>query len=129
MEDLQKMSEEPSVKNGLKRPERDEQGRFAQGNGGGPGRPKGFSITEKIREALQEVPEGQKLSYLEAFIKQILKKAIVDGDGPTQKLLWNYIDGLPRRTVDLIVDGEALAELTTFFRSFAKPVASGHVEQ
>lgn len=121
MEDLQRPDDAP-VKNGEKRPERDDMGRFAEGNAGGPGRPRGFSITERIRDALQEIPEGQKLSYLDAFIRQILKKAIIDGDGPTQKLLWNYIDGLPRRTVDLAVDGESLAELTTFFRLMARSV-------
>lgn len=118
MEDIKKL-EEVSVKNGDKRPKRGANGRFVEGNPGGPGRPAGLSITDKIREVLQEVPEGQKMSYLDAFVRQILKKAIIDGDGPTQKLLWNYIDGMPRARFDLGADRESLSELTRFFQDLA----------
>jgi len=60
------------------------------------GRPVGSrNFTTKVREALEKIAEGKDYTYEEAFIKSILKKAIVDGDASTQKLIWNYMDGLP----------------------------------
>jgi hypothetical protein len=93
------MSNEPtkSDANG----ERDEKGRFTQGNLGGPGRPKGLSITSLVRAELDKAPEGDESTYAELLIRQLLKKAIVDGDSSTQKLIWNYIDGLPQASLDV----------------------------
>jgi len=68
--------------------ERDEKGRFAKGNLGGPGRPKGLSITSLVRAELDKAPEGEEATYAELLIRQLLKKAIVEGDHPTQKLIW-----------------------------------------
>ena len=70
---------------------------FVKGQSGNPaGKPKGTrSFTTKVREALEKIADGKDYSYEEAFIKSILKKAIVDGDSSTQKLIWNYLDGLP----------------------------------
>ena len=34
-----------------------------------------------------------------AMIKRQLKQAINDGDTPTQKLIWNYLEGLPIETL------------------------------
>ena len=100
---------------------RDDKGHFLPGHGGipGAGRPKEISITELIKRELKKVPEGQQMSYAEAFVKKILKKAIMDDDGPTQKLLWNYVDGLPKANFGLEVDKESLAELTQFLREVA----------
>ena len=81
--------------------ERDEKGRFVQGNLGGPGRPKGLSITSLVRAELDKAPEGDESTYAELLIRQLLKKAIVDGDSSTQKLIWNYIDGLPQASLDV----------------------------
>lgn len=101
---------------------RNDKGQFVPGHlplpGGG--RPKEISITEVIKRELKSIPEGQRMSYLEIFVRQILKKAIIDGDGPTQKLLWNYVDGMPKVNFGFEVDKEALAELTKFFREAAK---------
>ena len=81
--------------------ERDEKGRFTQGNLGGPGRPKGLSITSLVRAELDKAPEDEESTYAELLIRQLLKKAIVDGDSSTQKLIWNYIDGLPQASLDV----------------------------
>ena len=81
--------------------ERDEKGRFTQGNLGGPGRPKGLSITSLVRAELDKAPEGDESTYAELLIRQLLKKAIVEGDSSTQKLIWNYIDGLPQASLDV----------------------------
>lgn len=67
------------------------------------GRPKGsgISITTEIKRKLKERPPGEdKTTYLELLINRILKQAIQDGDQQMIKNLWNYIDGLPRQTID-----------------------------
>lgn len=104
------------------KPARDERGRLLPGNTANPnGRPPGsFSLTAMLKELLQEVPEGQKLTYAQAFIKKMLHKAINEGDEQTQKLIMNYIEGLPRQPIDLGVDKESLSELTQFFKILAE---------
>jgi uncharacterized protein YehS (DUF1456 family) len=60
------------------------------------GRPVGSkNFTTKVRAALEKIAEGKDYTYEEAFVKSILKKAIVDGDASTQRMIWNYLDGLP----------------------------------
>lgn len=76
---------------------RDEKGRFKPGMSGNPaGKPPGsISLTTKLKKELEKMPQGQKITYLDALVKQILKKAIVDGDQQMIKLIWNYLDGAP----------------------------------
>lgn len=115
------------INNGEKSENRDEKGRFVRGHGGGPGRPKGsinLSITERLKAELQRVPEGQKIDYADAFVKKIMKQAVIDGDQPTQKLIMNYVDGLPRQNIDFGVDREGLEELTEMFKAMANKTES-----
>jgi hypothetical protein len=79
---------------------RDNKGRFKEGAKGGPGRPKGISITEAVRDRLGQVPEGQQITYLEAILRKILKKAISDEDGSMITKIWNYIDGMPKQAIE-----------------------------
>ena len=66
------------------------------------GRPEGsLSITILVRKALAEKPEGEDgKTYVEQFVQKLLDQAIKKGDTTTQKMIWNYIDGLPRETLD-----------------------------
>lgn len=81
---------------------RDEQGRFLPGHSGNyKGKPRGsLSITARIKEELEKMPEGQKISYLEALIKIILQKALVEKDQNMIKTIWQFIDGMPKQHVD-----------------------------
>jgi len=83
---------------------------FKEGQSGNPnGRPKGTqNFTTKVRVALEKIAEGKNYTYEEAFIKSILKKGIVDGDPAIIRLIWNYLDGLPKQTMDLTSDGERI---------------------
>jgi hypothetical protein len=84
-------------------------GLFQEGNPGGPGRPAGSrSFTTKVREALEKIAEGKDYTYEEAFIKSILKKGIVDGDSATQRLIWNYLDGMPQQRTDITSGGKVI---------------------
>jgi len=78
-------------------------GKFVKGNPGG-GRPKGSrSFTTKVKLALEKIADGKSSTYEEELIKSILEKA-VSGDFATQKLIWNYLDGLPRQEKILLGD-------------------------
>jgi len=72
-------------------------GTFGPGNVANPnGRPKGsLSITAEIKKKLEEIPEGQKVTYLQLLISRIMKQAIQDGDQQMIKQIWNSVDGLP----------------------------------
>jgi hypothetical protein len=67
------------------------------------GRPLGQrNFTTKIREALEKIADSDKdITNEVLLIKSILKKAIVDGDSTTQKLIWNYLDGMPSQSMQL----------------------------
>lgn len=61
--------------------------------------PKGYSITEMMREMLANEPE----------LKKALGQAIIDkaktGDTQAIKLLWNYMDGMPIQGVEHTGEG------------------------
>ena len=80
----------------------DERGKFKEGHPKVGGKEKGSkSFTTKVKEALEKIAEGKDYTYEEAFIKSILKKGIVDGDSATQRLIWNYLDGMPSQKTDI----------------------------
>ena len=68
-------------------------GKFVPGN---PGKPLGTrSFTTKVREALEKIADGKDYTYEEAFIKAIMKKAIVDQDTSMMRTVWEQLDGKP----------------------------------
>lgn len=76
--------------------------RFKKGQSGNPkGRPPGsVSITTEIKKRLQEMPDGQKKTYLELLINRILKLGVVDGNEQMIKVIWNYVDGMPNQLLE-----------------------------
>lgn len=80
------------------------------------GRPPGTkNFTTKVREALAKIADGKEYTYEEALIKSVLKKAIVDGDSTMQRIIWNYLDGLPAQRVDVTSDGKPIPILAHVF--------------
>lgn len=77
--------------------------------------PKGYSITEMMKEMLTSQPEIKK-----AIGQSIAKKAL-QGDVTALKLLWNYLDGMPKQdgTLDMTSGGEKIANNVTV--TFVKP--------
>ena len=93
------MSEE-TIKTSDNKPQRDEKGRLLPGNTANPnGRP-AFSLTSILKEELQNIPEGEKVSRAISVMRKILKQA-EDGDATSQKLVMNYIEGMPRQNIGL----------------------------
>lgn len=78
--------------------------------------PASKNFTTKVREALEKIADGKEYTYEEALIKSVLKKAIVDGDTSTQRLIWNYLDGMPKQSLE--VDGSL--DLTTVLQENLK---------
>jgi hypothetical protein len=105
---------------------------FKKGTSGNPaGRPKGsVSITEAIKRKLEEVfiPPGTtdeernkiKRTHLEAIVDTVMENALILKDPRTIKDVWNYIDGLPKATIEVGGDKESLETLTEYFKSVAK---------
>lgn len=96
---------------------------------GGPslnpaGRPKGsFSLVEMIRKKLEEVDDTDtnKRTYAEILIAKIVEQGAKSTDTTTQKLIMNYLEGLPKATLNIGGDKDSLEALTEFFRGVAKP--------
>lgn len=84
--------------------------KFKKGETGNPnGRPKKEdSLTEVMRTYLQEIPEGQTRTRKELFVDKSFQKAS-EGDPTFAKLVWNYIDGMPKQAVDVTSGGEKLS--------------------
>jgi len=100
------MSEE-HTKTSENKPERDEKGRLLPGNTANPnGRPPGsLSLVSILKNELQIVPEGEKVSRAIAIIRKIATQA-EEGDRHSQKLIMNYIDGMPRQNIGLEHSGK-----------------------
>ncbi|RMD73087.1 MAG: hypothetical protein D6822_00125 [Cyanobacteria bacterium J149] len=76
---------------------RNAKGQFKRGVSGNPsGRPKkGYSITEWFRSMMKAKPEVR-----DAIGKKIIEKAL-KGDITAMKLIWNYMDGLPKQSHEI----------------------------
>lgn len=80
--------------------------RFKVGEVNNPaGRPKGsgvgVNLTTILKKRLLEVPKDHVKTYAELFIDSILYQAFVLNDQKAMRLIFNYVDGLPRQTIGL----------------------------
>ena len=81
--------------------DRDDKGRFKQGNKQSKGRPKGsLSINDELRKLLKKKDAKSGKSYLEAMAIKILKEAM-EGNERLMIELWQQIDGKARQAVDV----------------------------
>lgn len=77
------------------------------------GRPKkGYSITEWFQEMLNSDPEIKNELGL-----AILAKA-KQGDPTALKLVWNYMDGMPKQSSDITSNGETIKGNVIIFQDF-----------
>jgi hypothetical protein len=53
-----------------------------------------------LQARLQEVPAGQRKTYAEGVVDVVLRKAL-EGNAAALKLVWDYIEGAPKQSVDL----------------------------
>ena len=79
---------------------------YKKGQSGNPdGRPKGsgISITTEIKKKLAKVPQGEKSTYLQLLIDKIMDQALKAGDKAMIRNIWNYIDGMPKQSSEVIL--------------------------
>lgn len=86
---------------------------------GQSGNPKGRppqdqSIAAIARHFLSQTPEGQKKQRNQIFVEAIYDCAILDKDMRAATLLWNYVDGKPRESVDVTSAGEKMSHLVIY---------------
>lgn len=89
--DNQELSNIVPIKTAVKRNKKDTQ--FKVGNPGGPGRPKGKTIKEQVREWLETHPDDNA-----AFVKHFIKT--------NRDLAWQMLEGRPAQ--DLTSGGEKI---------------------
>ena len=64
-----------------------------------------ISITRAIVKELAECPDGQdKHTYLDLIVKRLITKAIKEGDIAALRLIWNYVDGMPKQDIGITGD-------------------------
>ncbi len=90
-------------KAGEYKPKRDKRGRLLPGSTGNPkGKPKGsFSLVSILKRELQKCPKEQdKKTYADLLITRMLKEAIENGSDAQIKNILNYIEGMPKQSLD-----------------------------
>ena len=101
------MSEQNQSKLAENTPKKQRGRPFPKGISGNPkGKPKGtFSLISILKRELQKIPPElkgkERKMYAEILIKKQLHKAIIEGDEQSIKLIWNYVEGMPRQPIDL----------------------------
>lgn len=91
------------------KPKRDEKGRLLPGNTANPagGKKGSFSLLPLLKKQLQECPEGKdKKSYAILIIEKMISNAVEKGDVNMLKLIWNYIEGMPKQSFEVGGDKE-----------------------
>lgn len=80
-------------------------GPFKEGN---PGKPKGakspLSLISKLKATLEEISKtqsGEERERAETLIKNIVYMAINEKDKDMIKLIFNYVEGLPKQPIEL----------------------------
>lgn len=119
---------------------RDERGRFLEG---GPtinpgGRPKGsVSLSTHLRNLLAEAGPNEGRTKAQELVMQLYKKAIADGDEASIKLIFQYMEGMPRQRIGLeggeegspiVVTDDAKAAAAQAISNFlgSTPTDNGH---
>ena len=96
----QKLNGQEPINNGDEMVKRNPDGTFAGGVPNPNGRPKGKTLTEVIRTKLEELSPDKRRTAMEWLADNILQDAL-DHDNSMRKLIWNYLEGLPKQSIDL----------------------------
>lgn len=95
-------SQEIKTENTDKKQNKDKHWLFKPGQSGNPaGKPVGsVSIITEMKRKLSSLGPDQKRTYLETFVENLFQDAL-DTDGPSRKLVMQYIEGLPQQKLEL----------------------------
>ena len=101
--------------------ERDEKGQFVEGHEKLGGSTVGsISLTTVVKRKLKEMSPDGKREAIEVLADNIIQDAL-DSSEKMKKLIWNYLDGMPKQSIEHDVSAETLEELTEFFKIVSKP--------
>ncbi len=104
---MRKKTDSPDRKK--RSPQRDARGRFATGNKGGPGRPKGSaSVTTNLRQIMES-----RADYSGAKVAEAALRLAIDGDMRAIEYITDRVDGKVTQRVDMNIvriEAERLAK-------------------
>jgi hypothetical protein len=63
-----------------------------------------FSLKRLVREKLEEIEPRNRKTFAELLVSKLIKKAIVDEDDASIKLIFNYLEGMPKQTMEGNID-------------------------
>lgn len=83
---------------------------FVKGKSGNPlGRPmEEESLTWLMKQFLKSPSSIKDKTHKQLFIEKAYEKAVKEGDAASIKLIWNYIDGMPKQSVDMTTQGDKI---------------------
>ena len=115
------MTEDPSTNR-----DRDESGRFAPGNKGGPGNPQ----VAKVQQYRKAIWEAVSTDDVKAVIRAMVDKAIDEGDVAAAKVVLERCAGQPPKDAEDTADD--VLNLAQFLRQFlakARETVTGEPQQ
>jgi len=112
------MKADNPVKTSENKPERDEKGQLLPGNTANPnGRPKGsLSLVSMMKDRLEEEYPGdddleEKRTYAKKLIETIVDEAIDNKDQAQIRNILQYIEGMPKQSIDMDMEVSGLETL------------------
>jgi hypothetical protein len=76
------------------------------------GRPKGKSLTSRIREALMKPSNIEGKTYEDLLVDRILVESIQNGSSKIINHLWDHVDGKAMQKIDHSTGGEPISGFT-----------------
>lgn len=94
---------------------------FKPGQSGNPAgkTPGSLSLLGILKKRLSELHPDEKRTFAEVFIDNTLQDAM-DLDGPSRKMIMQYIEGMPKQQMIIDTNKDSVGELTEFFRNVAE---------
>lgn len=113
--------------------DRDEKGRFLDGHPKMGGIEKGWKSPKKrLAEMWKEIPPNQRMSRGDALLLKVWNMAIVEGNEAMIRIIFGYLEGLPRQSIKFEEDAaqmvkkdekfqEGLNKVLEVFENLKKP--------
>ena len=60
-----------------------------------------FNLATILKKQLQSIDEEQQKTYAELFIETLIERAVIHKETQAYKLIFSYIDGLPKQQIEV----------------------------
>lgn len=100
--------------------QRDELGRLKKGSVLNPNGNLGARwLSKALEEAILKIAEGSQEETYKLLVKRVLKKAIQDGNDRSIELIWDRLEGKPKKEIDITSNGKTInSSSTIIFKDF-----------